>query len=199
MRTILAFIAIGTLYIYFFGSEQLKRLLNQTNDNFTDIDFDDGGRELNYGVYNKNEIINLADEVVEVLGGGENAKRLLLETVAAETNFGKAKDKTWSSGIGLTQFDYIGFIDVKQRTPKKIKQKIKTNWGINIDRVRLDDLRYNPKLAMIFTRLKYMLVPKPIPSTLQDRGKYWKKWYNTYAGKGTVAHYVSSAYRNGLA
>ena len=43
---------------------------------------------------------------------------------------------------------------------------------------------------MIFARLKYILIPETIPTTIEGRAKYWKKFYNSVDGKGTLDHYV---------
>ena len=73
---------------------------------------------MQYGLLNKAHLVHTVEKVVGVLGGGINAKNLLLETAAAETNFGNAVDTSWNVGIGLMQFDEIGFVDVVQRTSR---------------------------------------------------------------------------------
>jgi len=30
------------------------------------------------------------------------------------------------------------------------------------------------------------------PSTLEGRANYWKTWYNSSLGKGTIKHYIES-------
>jgi hypothetical protein len=152
-----------------------------------------------YGLVNRQQIHDTVDKVVECLGGGINAKMLLLETSAAETGMGDAVDKSWNVGIGLMQFDEIGFIDVQQRTSRSKKDLVLNCFGVDIDRVVHTDLRWSPLLSVIFARLKFMLVPSSIPSTLQGRADYWKKWYNSTLGAGTPEHYMKSAQNYGLA
>lgn len=152
-----------------------------------------------YGLINKQQIYDAVDAVVNCLGGGDNAKKMLLETAAAETAMGEAVDSSWWTGIGLMQFDEIAFIDVQQRTSKARKEQVLKCFGIDIDRVVHTDLRWSPLLSVIFARLKYQLVPGMIPSTQTERAAYWKKWYNSSLGKGTPEHYVSAARKNGLA
>jgi len=145
-----------------------------------------------YGLLNKTQLQQIALEVVTCLGNGSNntAIKMLLETAGAETGRGVINDKTKLAGMGITQFDWVGFNDTLTRTRTKDKEKIDSYFGINIDWVSWEELRYNPLLSMIFTRLKYKLIPEPIPSDIKDRAKYWKKHYNTKAGKGTVEHYL---------
>jgi len=38
--------------------------------------------------------------------------------------------------------------------------------------------------------LKYKLIPELIPNSLDERATYWKKYYNSEAGKGTMKHYL---------
>jgi len=152
-----------------------------------------------YGLINKQQIYDAVDKVVECLGGGDAAKKLLLETAAAETGMGEAIDKSWFVGIGLMQFDEIGFKDVQQRTSRAKKDLVLNCFGIDIDRVVHTDLRWSPLLSVIFARLKYQLVPSAIPDEQYARAAYWKKWYNSSLGKGTPEHYMRSAAKYGLA
>lgn len=151
-----------------------------------------------YGLLSRDQLEHTIDKVVSVLGGGVPAKKLLLETAAAETDLGKAIDTSWNVGIGIMQFDKIGFDDVKQRTSAAKKALIERTFGIDIDRVEYTDLRWNPLLSVIFARLKYLLVPGAIPDTIQGRAAYWKKWYNSELGAGTPEHYIDMAAKNEL-
>ena len=38
-------------------------------------------------------------------------------------------------------------------------------------------------------------IPAAIPSNLQSQGWYWKKYYNTVAGKGTVTKFINDVRR----
>jgi len=138
------------------------------------------------------DLKHIAVEVCQCLGNGANqtAVKLLIETAGAETGKGTIKDNTIEAGMGITQFDWIGFKDVLDRTREKDRDKILEYFDIDIDWIKWEDLRYNPLLAMIFTRLKYKLIPEAIPNALEARAKYWKKYYNTEAGKGTPEHYL---------
>ncbi len=146
-----------------------------------------------YGLTSRTHLYDMVNDVVTCLGGGENAKLLLLETAAAETGLGEVIDTSWNVGIGLMQFDKIGFDDVKQRTSPGVKEKVLHCFGVDIDRVEHTDLRWSPLLSVIFARLKYRLVPSAIPSTLHGRADYWKKWYNSSLGAGTPEGYMSAA------
>jgi len=152
-----------------------------------------------YGITSKNHLCQLADRVCDTIGHGTNytAMELLVETAAAETQCGQFKDPTPNgAGYGLTQFDRIGFEDVKTRTRFDIAQKVAHELGRNVYTAKFEDLAEDPLLALIFTRLKYWLRPEIIPTALCHRAQYWKTFYNTKAGKGTTEHYIESAQRH---
>lgn len=146
-----------------------------------------------YGLDNKAPVKMLATMVCNVLGNGVNstAVALMVETSCAETLMGKFEDQTPNgAGRGLCQVDPIGFIDVVQRTRDHHKVKTLLNLGYDLDKCSHTDLDNDPVLALIFCRLHYKLKPEVIPASLVGRAQYWKKHYNTVAGKGTIEHYI---------
>lgn len=120
-----------------------------------------------------------------------NAYNLQMETPCAETQLGTFPDYANESGFGICQFDEIGFNHAKERS-MKYQDEIFDKWGINIALVQLIELRYNVFLSLLFCRLFYKSIPDPIPSDREGRAGYWKKWYNTRLGKGTIGHYLKS-------
>ena len=53
-------------------------------------------------------------------------------------------------------------------------------------------LTTNLAVQVFFCRIKYRRDKAPIPKTLGERAKYWKRIYNTEGGKGTVSHYMKA-------
>ena len=49
-------------------------------------------------------------------------------------------------------------------------------------------------LQVAFARLQYRRVPVALPGLhgLGDQAKYWKKYYNTELGRGTVEHFLEA-------
>ena len=147
-----------------------------------------------YGLLNEEHFKDCVKAVCDCLGYGafNNANILLTETAIAETDLGLTKDSTiLNIGVGIMQFDKIGFNDVKERGIR-YREQILDYLKIDIDKVELNYLAYNPYLSVLFARIKYKLIPDPIPKTLEGRAKYWKKYYNSSAGKGTAEHYISA-------
>lgn len=50
-------------------------------------------------------------------------------------------------------------------------------------------LTTNVKAMIVACRLHYWRVPQPLPKTLEDQAVYWKVFYNTSKGAGTVEHF----------
>jgi len=147
-----------------------------------------------YGLANQKEALVIANRVCDVVGHGANkmAVALLIETAQQETLLGLAKDAhPTKHGVGLCQFDKIGFDDVKQRTRKHVNEKIKKAFGFGVMDIQHRDLAYSPLLSMLWCRLFYMLIPDVIPDTVAGRAAYWKRYYNTVKGKGTPTEYIS--------
>ena len=145
-----------------------------------------------YGLIDEEHAYKCIKVICDCLGYGanENADKLLLETAKAETLLGKAKDNTpLKAGCGLCQFDPMPFEDVKKRS-LKYRDKILEEMKIDIKLVEYEWLAYNPLLSFLFCRLKYKLIPEPIPETIEGRARYWKKYYNSVLGKGTIYHYL---------
>lgn len=147
---------------------------------------------MGYGLTHKSDLQVIAMQVCECLGNGANGKAvdLLLETAGAETGRGQTVDLSIGAGMGITQIDQGTFIDIKERCRKEDRVRVYQFFDIDLDLVEWQHLRYNPLLCMIFSRLKYKKIPNIIPKTLEERAEYWKIFYNTDAGKGTVAHYI---------
>lgn len=147
--------------------------------------------KLYYGAKKKSDISNAANKAVGVFGGDEHTFELLMGTCAAETLLCKLRDnhpEKW--GVGATQFDQIGFDDVKMHVKPHDERLFLQFYGRDIQEVELADLAEDLELAFAFTRLKYKRVPEPIPRTEWGRAMYWKKYYNSNAGKGTPEGYM---------
>jgi len=148
-----------------------------------------------YGITDIQQIFDTVEEVCTVLGNGGNscANKLILGTIAAETRFGTYKDPTpFKAGSGLCQMDYVGYKEVINRTREHNEQLLNENFGIDILKVEFNDLEYNPLLSIIFCRLFYKLIPEEIKDDVSNLAYYWKRYYNTKAGKGTKEHFIGN-------
>ena len=153
----------------------------------------------NYGFIDDETIVKQAKKICDCIGHGMHgtAMHMIIETAVTETGLGKIEDKTVGAGMGLTQFDELPFKDILKRNMKS-RDKIYKDLKVDIHLVEWDDLRYNNYLALLFTRMFYLLKGDPIPKTIEERAAYWKLHYNTKLGKGTVEHYLEMNRKYGV-
>jgi len=148
---------------------------------------------LHYGLKSITHAKELIAQVVFVLGGGEPAFNLLLETSCAETQCGTYPDRhPYKLGVGPNQHDEIHLVDIQQEGEQRHFDIIKREFGYDIEAIKLSDLANDPLLSFICCRLSYKRIPEAIPNDLIGRARYWKEYYNTAIGDGTVEHYLAS-------
>ena len=71
-------------------------------------------------------------------------------------------------------------------------QSVFVNRFPDILKVQFIDLCYNDKMATLFCRLRYLVDPNPIPTTLEKQAEYYKRIYNTRFGKATPEQYIKN-------
>lgn len=152
--------------------------------------------QLYYGLVSQKQLREYIVAVCSVLGYGGSggyAVDMLIETAAQETHAGKYRDPTpEGAGRGLFQMDVIAFNDIRNRTGANDIRKVIDNFGIDIRTVTHQCIDFSPLLAAIFCRLFYKLIPDAIPSSVEGRAAYWKRFYNTESGVGNAAKYVQN-------
>lgn len=150
-----------------------------------------------YGLAKQKHLRDIVIAVCETLGYGGlggYAVDLMLETAAQETHCGQFRDPTpLGAGRGLFQMDLIAFDDIRNRARASDIRMVIDNFGIDIRKCNHAQLDHSPLLAAIFCRLFYKLIPAAIPGDLVGRAEYWKKYYNTAVGDGSVGEYVNNA------
>ena len=118
-------------------------------------------------------------------------------TAHAQNGDFKLKQSLEISGISKSEIlleivdfeiSYIRFL-AQWRTPRYISYRIAHN--IDWPTVRWEDLR-KPLYSGLAARLKLSNVKVPIPlaSEIEEQGQYWKDYYNSKLGAGTVEKFV---------
>ena len=86
--------------------------------------------------------------------------------------------------------DYIGYREtVIQQRLRRYWDRIKEKLGIDWTKTQWQDLE-KPLYSGLAARLFLVRIPAPIPSDLPSQAQYWKTYYNTAAGKGTVQKFI---------
>ena len=152
-------------------------------------------------MYGKASDIQIWEEICyicDILGSGKykQAPILIWGTLCAETQLGDYPQKKALS-MGIAQIDEETFINIQLYVTgkKKLNEYIKTTIGLDIAEIKYNELKYNTFLSILFCRLFYMRIPEEIPIGVDKQAYYWKNYYNTMFGKGTVEHYIESFYR----
>jgi hypothetical protein len=126
----------------------------------------------------------------------ESAEELLMGTCAQESAMGTYL-KQLDNGIAL------GVYQMEPNTYHDINTNYLKYRPLLLHRIQeaLDDksfassrLIYDLRFSTIMCRLHYLRVPTilPSPDDIEGLAHYWKKWYNTPEGKGTVDEFIAN-------
>ena len=115
------------------------------------------------------------------------AVNLLLGTAAQESWFGTVFRQT---GGGPA----IGAFQMEPATFNWLREKFASNYPWMLFRREAAEMEWDLSLAILMARLRYRVVPAPLPAADDVHGlaTYWKAYYNTPAGAGTVEEFVKN-------
>ena len=125
------------------------------------------------------------------------SRLLLIETACAESQLTYLRQIN-GPAAGLFQVEPSSYEDVSNYIHRKgtafLGKVVYCVYGDHYrDLPAFDYLHTDLRLQTVIARLHYWRSPKPIPETLSKRAEFWKSWYNTPLGRGTVQHYINSA------
>lgn len=126
------------------------------------------------------------------------SEKLVLCTFQAETQFNAVRQDLgkhrYGKGYGLPQMEKLTFDDhvehMEKRNPEIMELIIKI---CNLNEFPdVEALTWNDRLAVCMTRYHYKRVVEPLPAVddLKGMARYWKKYYNTPMGAGTVEGFI---------
>ncbi len=115
------------------------------------------------------------------------AVRLIMGTVAVESGFRYLKQIGGGPALGLPQIEPATY----RWLQRKYRNRIPYIFG-----KPFKNLEWDLKLGIIIARLRYRVVPDPLPDAddIPALGRYWKLSFNTVHGAGTVRKFTR-AYR----
>lgn len=126
----------------------------------------------------------------------QSAENLLMGTCAKETLMGQYLTQIEGPALGIFQMENPTYIDIYQNVIPALstkRKKILEKYYIFVDHIE-DSRRlvWDLKFATIFCRFQYWRHPEPLPSSddVQGLAHYWKTYYNTQKGKGTVEEFI---------
>jgi len=141
--------------------------------------------------------IMIADALKELNTGqvkmdSNSAIELLIGTWAVESNGGHfLRQIGGGPALSAWQVERATFNDIINRIPKHFSDVLSNTIGKVVASDDFPKIENDHKFASQICRLKYYLCPGELPYNLIERAKYWKKYYNTPLGAGTVDKYIS--------
>ena len=143
--------------------------------------------------------INTADSLFQELGYGP-AKEFMIGAGAAESNLGKDISSVSYSPFQIDPIRYKDIVErgqggsAKERADAANKFLQSRGYGEDFDILGLSknlNVARNPLIGALLTRMALASIPEGIPSDAEGQARYWKKYWNTDAGKGTTQHFLS--------
>lgn len=136
----------------------------------------------------KNKFKGLIHEAMDPMGlWSWDAQQLILCTAAQESLFGV---------LGRRQIHgpARGLFGCELPTFRWLRAKYMTRWP-HLTAFCFPDLESRDDVAVIFCRLRYLVIPEPLPDghDVKAMAAYWKRYYNTPAGKGTEDEFIEHA------
>ena len=126
----------------------------------------------------------------------ESVVNLLLGTAIQESRLTYLKQKGGGPALGLFQIEPATLDDIyfryllredKRELMGRV-QKFTTAQSVR------EQVIGNIPFAVVIARIRYLMVPEALPAydDLQALGEYWKRFYNTTAGKGEAHEFVEN-------
>lgn len=133
--------------------------------------------------------------VLEKLGlWSKNAEDLLVGTACQESSCGQYIRQLGCKGnagaFGIYQMELITHNDIWDNFLKykpDLMRKVKELKIASLSDA--ENLEYNLAYATAMCRIHYYRIPSAIPDGIYPQAQYWKRYYNTLKGKGTIEEY----------
>lgn len=145
-----------------------------------------------------NSIAKIVDHFLEGLDmHSQDAFDLVMRTGMQESQFKYLEQLGGGPGLGLFQTEpgmtgaedtWYNYLVFKEEVRDRMK-------ALFLPMGPWDEVTIMSNLALqvALCRLKYRRYSQPIPSTIEAQAEYWKYWYNTPGGAGTLEEFVVNA------
>ena len=129
----------------------------------------------------------------------EAALQLVLGTAAHESALGHYIRQVHGPALGICQMERPTFLDDWSRFfaghPGLEGRAIALGY-----RRQPAALEWDLRLSLVMCRIHYRLVPEPLPAAGDwcGQARYWKRYYNSTAGRGTIKQFLGDIQRFGI-
>jgi len=138
------------------------------------------------------DVVNRVVNTINGLGIFPPDHKFLCRIAWVETKYGEHPN-TFPDGYygGIWRVDRIGHEETQRNTVLQgYWDQLKTKLAIDWQKTRWEDL-VKPLYSGLAARLYIATVPSAIPTGLSAQASYWKRYYNTAAGGGTVQGFIN--------
>ena len=118
------------------------------------------------------------------------ARKLMLGTALAESGLKHLRQMGGGAALGLWQMESATHDDIWRNWLDHRPQLRGLLRNAAPGHNNPSSLTWNLKYACAMARIHYLRVQEAIPTTTIRQASYWKLYYNTPEGRGTVDHYL---------
>lgn len=124
----------------------------------------------------------------------DNAVKLLMGTAAQESHLGKYRKQLGGGpALGIFQMEPATFNDIVNNYLRyKPALAARIERVARVCRFKAEDVENNDLLAICMARVHYLRASEAIPPDVEGMARYWKRYYNTPLGKGTVEEFIAN-------
>ena len=146
----------------------------------------------------KETVYNIIEDVLDRLEDvgiprTKEAVDLIYETGMTETGYRHLEQMGGGPAVSFFQIEENTIKDIWENYVVYRKPLIASLYKLGfIEEYPTFSVMTNIAVAIAFCRIYYRRQPGAIPKEIDDRAVYWKKYYNTEGGKGSVEHYLGS-------
>ena len=125
----------------------------------------------------------------------EDALEMIYKTGKAESGYRTLQQYGGGPALGFFQMEPATYRDIWENYVmyrEKYRNKL---YSLGFDDSKMDYcLMSNIGIQVAMCRLHYRRVPSALPKAgdLEGQANYWKKYYNSHLGKGTIEHFMEA-------
>ena len=137
------------------------------------------------------EIANYSLDKLEL--NSDAALQMVMTTGQTESGYDYLR-QIKGPAIGFWQMEPATMYDIWENYVAYRPKYKEALWRLGFNEgFAVESLLSNLAVQTAFCRLHYRRVPKKLPKAgdLEGQAKYWKEFYNTIKGKGTVEHFIN--------
>ncbi len=149
---------------------------------------------MNLGLNAGQLLIYVIRPTLEYIGwGGDVAEQLVLGTGITESRLRYLHQIGGGPALSIYQIEPATFRDTYDNYLKfRVERSVIESLRDGRPTTEEEELNYSLAFATAICRAHYRRQPAPLPDSgdAPALAAYWKKWYNTGFGRGTVAHAI---------